>query len=202
MSQPAADPPGPRHRGRPRSQDSRNAVLAAVVELLGRGGFDQLSMDAIAARAAVSKATIYRWWPNKVALVVEAIDETVEEVVTARDTGSLDGDVAWVMSGFLAALNAPEGRLVEALAAASQHHEDLHQALEERFLARRRDLVVGILERASARGELRDGVDHALVADVVVAVLFYRIRLRPPSVDSAVVEGLIRLLVDGLRRQP
>jgi hypothetical protein len=106
------------------------------------------------------------------------------------------------MSGFLVALTSPEGSLVEALAAASQHHEDLHQALEERFLARRRELVAGILQRASARGELREGVDHALVADVVVAVLFYRIRLRPPSVDSAVVEGLIRLLVDGLRRQP
>ncbi len=193
---------GPRRaRGRPRSELSRQAVLQATVQLLGEVGFDLVSMDAIAARAGVSKATIYRAWRNKVALVVEALDELGRDAMAEPDTGSLDGDVRSALGALLIAMRSPRGAMVEAVAAASQHHPDLEQALEQHFLAHRREMVGRILLRAAARGELRVDLDQDLVADVIVALLFYRIRLRPPSRDSALVESFIALLAEGVRRR-
>jgi AcrR family transcriptional regulator len=158
-------------------------------------------MDAIAARAGASKATIYRSWRNKVELVVEAVDGLGRDAVPEPDTGSLDGDVRSALGALFTAMRSPRGAMVEAVAAASQHHPDLQEALEEHFLAHRREMVGRILRRAAARGELREEVDTDLVADVIVAVLFYRIRLRPSPRDSALVEGFIRLLTEGVRRR-
>ena len=193
---------GPRSRGRPRSEPSKRAVLAAAVELLGEVSFDSLSMGAIAARAGVSKATLYRWWDNKVDVVVDAVDALAVEALTEPDTGSLDGDIRSVLGDLLVAMRSTLGKVAEALAAASRHNPALYQALDQHFLAYRHGMVVRMLRRAAERGEVRDGVDNDLVADAVVALFFYRIRRQPSSLDSALVEGFIELLTDGLRRQP
>jgi AcrR family transcriptional regulator len=202
MSAPSLAAGPARPRGRPRSELSRHAVLEATVQLLGEVGFDRLSMDAIARRAGASKATIYRSWRNKVAVVVEAIDGLGHDAVPEPDTGSLDGDIRSALASLLTAMRSPRGAMVEAVAAASQHHPDLQEALEQHFLAHRREMVGRILGRAAARGELREGTDKDLVADVIVGLLFYRIRLRPPARDSALVESFIQLLAEGLRRRP
>ena len=187
-------------RGRPRSDASRQAILKAALDLVGEAGFAALSIEGVAARAGVSKATIYRWWRTKVAVVAEAVDAIAGGAVPEPDTGSLDGDIRCALDDLLAAMRSPLGRVVEALAAASRFNPDLQAALEEHFLAHKREMVLRILGRAAARGEIRDDVDPALVADVVVAVLFYRAPVQPPEVDASVVEGFITILSKGVRK--
>jgi len=186
-----------RQKGRPRSQSAKQAVLDAAALRLCEVGFAGLSVGSIAERAGVSKATIYRWWPNKGALVVEAVGALARGAVPEPDTGSLDGDVRAALDDLLAFMASPLGGVVEALAAASQRNPELLQALEDRFLAGRREMVSKVLARAEERGELREGVDKDLVADVAVSLLFYRVRR--PSVDYSLVEGFIKLLSAGVR---
>jgi AcrR family transcriptional regulator len=190
-----------RPRGRPRSEPARRATLAATIELLGDVGFEALSMDAIAVRAGVSKATIYRWWHNKVELVVEAVDDVAGNVAPEPDTGSLEGDIRSVVADLLTAMRSPLGKVSEALAAAAQHSPDLRQALDQHFLAGRRDMMARMFRRAAARGELRDGVDSGLVADVLLALTFYRVGLQGPDADPSLVEGVVDVLTKGVHRR-
>jgi AcrR family transcriptional regulator len=173
--------------------------MAATVELLGQGTFEGLSIDAVTDRAGVSKATVYRWWRNKTELVAEAMGRFADDSTPDPDTGSFQGDVDVVLGALLATASSPGGRMVEAVAAAAQDHPDLLAALEEHFLPDRRRLVRRILERAAARGELKPATDPALVADVVVTALFFRVRLKPAARDVAFVESLVHLVVDGVR---
>ncbi|HYA44504.1 MAG TPA: TetR/AcrR family transcriptional regulator [Acidimicrobiales bacterium] len=189
-------------RGRPRSEPTRRAILAAAIDLTSESGFDALSMDAIASRAGASKATIYRWWRDKVGLVAEAVNTLADEAVAEPDTGTLDGDVRSALDDLLAAMASPLGRVVEALAIAARANPSLHQALEEVVLTGRREMVARVLRRAGARGELREGIDPGLVADVVVDLLFYRIHLDSEPVEASRVEAFVKLLAEGLRRQP
>src|ERR1035438_7772337 len=86
---------GKRPPGRPRSEQSRQAILGSTLKLLRRqGGFPDLSIEAIAADANVSKATVYRWWPTKAALVADAFSASAEQELQFPDTGSLRNDMA------------------------------------------------------------------------------------------------------------
>jgi AcrR family transcriptional regulator len=188
-----------RPRGRPRSEPSRQAVLAATIGLLGEVGFDALSMQGIAARAGVSKATIYRWWGSKVEVVVEAVDAVAVEVLREPDTGSLEGDLRAVLSSLVAVVASPLGRVAEALSFAALRDPALHEALDQHFMAHRREVVTRILSRARERGEVREDVDDYLIADMVVGLLFNRVRAQPSSVDARLVESVIAVLADGVR---
>jgi len=174
-------------------------VLGATAALLCEVGYGALTMAAVAKRAKVSKATIYRWWRSKAALVVEAVSTLASGAVPEPDTGSLEGDVRVALADLLAFMGSPLGGVVEALAVASQRNPELARALEENFLAGRREMVTKVLGRAEARGELRHRVDKELVADVAVSLLFYRIR-RPAPIDRSLVDGFIRLLSQGVQR--
>src|SRR6266498_1224789 len=109
-------------RGRPRSEQARESILHAAAELLLKRGLDAVSMDAVADRAGVSKATIYRWWPTKETLALEAL---YHEWDTARpsppDTGSLRGDLLALLRPWIRRVRArPYGRVVAALIAEAQ----------------------------------------------------------------------------------
>src|SRR5438270_5714664 len=79
--------------GRPRSEEARRAVLTAAARLVRRHGYGSLTMEAIAREAGVSKQTVYRWWPQKAAVVLEALNEAARAVAPIPDTGSLESDL-------------------------------------------------------------------------------------------------------------
>jgi AcrR family transcriptional regulator len=179
----------PRVRGRPRSEAARAAILRATVELLQTKGFSALSVDAIAARAGVGKATIYRWWPNKAAVVMDAFLADTAPEMPFPDTGSTREDLRRQMRSVIRLFNTPtvRGPFV-ALIGASQHDPTLAAALRERFVASRRAAAGDVLRRGVERGELRPDLDIEVAMDALYGALYYRLlvsgqRLTPRYAD-------------------
>lgn len=184
--------------GRPRSERSRRAILAATLELLGEQGFRSLSMEAIAQRAGVGKSTIYRWWSGKAELVSEAVDAEASERVLTPDLGDIRSDARALISSFVSLVRSPLGRVMMALEAEAGSDEALRSALQVRFLDARERTGRVVLERAARRGEVRSDVDADLVMDAVMAVVMFRARTAPDGLDEPFVDALVELMVDGV----
>jgi AcrR family transcriptional regulator len=172
-------PPPPRvtrRPGRPRSQRATAAILRAAGDLLDSRGLDGLSVDAIAARAGVSKATIYRWWPNKAAIVMDAVLSVTAPQIPFPDTGSVREDLRRQMRSVVRLFTkTATGRALVALIAQSQHDPVTATALHERFIAPRRTTAGDVLRRGIARGELRPDLDVDTAIDTLYGALYYRL---------------------------
>ncbi len=140
--------------GRPRSEQARQAILRSTLHLLQRTCFPELTIEAIAAHAGVGKATVYRWWPDKGALVVDAFASVTEGKLHFPDTGSVYRDMSLQMNQFLEILRTRRGRIVAALLGAGQSDPGLLEAFRERFLRPRRQEAYKTLRRGIDRGEL------------------------------------------------
>src|SRR5271165_3891462 len=133
--------------GRPRSEHARQAILRSTMHLLQKTGFPDLTIEAIAADAGVGKATVYRWWPNKGALVVDAFASVTEKKLHFPDTGSVYRDMSLQMNQFLGILRTRRGRIVAALLGAGQSDPELLGAFREHFLRPRRQEAYQTLRR-------------------------------------------------------
>jgi AcrR family transcriptional regulator len=179
----------PRAPGRPRSEHARAAILRAAIELLQSNGFSAMSVDAIAARAGVGKATIYRWWPNKAAVVMDAFLADTAPGMPFPDTGSTREDLRRQMRSVIRLFNTPAvGGPFVALIGESQHDPALAAALRERFVASRRAAAKEVLRRGVERGELRPDLDLEVAMDALYGPLYYRLlvsgqRLTPRYAD-------------------
>jgi AcrR family transcriptional regulator len=161
-----------RRRGRPRSEPARRAILDAALAELEDRGYAALTIEGIAARAGVGKQTIYRWWPSKADVVLDALLELARERVRTPDTGSLAED----LKAFLAATFRARGPrpILVGLMAQAQFDPAFAVQFRERFLFARRAALRSIFERARQRGELGADVDVEVLLDVVFGVLWYR----------------------------
>lgn len=177
-------------RGRPRDPGVDEAVLAAALELLAEAGFARLTMEQVAARAGVGKASLYLRWPNKVALVAEAIQRRSGVVPDVPDTGTLPGD----MRAFLRALLRTFGTASRAMAAVVgevNNHPELRKSWRHSLAAALTDCVREIVERAVARGELPATTDLDLLSMLPVTVLQSWRLEHGQSPDDAVVERIV-----------
>ena len=109
-----------RGRGRPRDEDARARILQASLEALEDLGYPGITCDAIAERAGASKSTIYRWWPHKEAVMLEALREAVAQELPFPDSGSLQGDIRIQLRNFAKLLSGPRGRVFQGIIAAAQ----------------------------------------------------------------------------------
>jgi AcrR family transcriptional regulator len=181
-------------RGRPRSETAREAILRSAIELLQSKGFAALSVDAIAAHAGVGKATIYRWWPNKAAVVMDAFLADTAPGMPFPDTGSTREDLRRQMRSVIRLFNTPSvGGPFVALIGESQHDPALAAALRERFVASRRAAAKEVLNRGIERGELRADLDLDITIDSLYGALYYRLlvsgdRLTPRYADAVLDE--------------
>ena len=174
MKPAAASPPS--RRGRPRSQKARLATLAATAQLVLERGDVRVSMDAVAEHAGVSKATIYRWWPSKEMLVLEALKDWVTFGVVERDTGTLRGDLlALVVSWVREIRRRPFGRLIASLVAEAQANPEFASAYHAHFFNLRREPARAVFERAMARGEAPQDLDVEAAIDFVFGPMYHRL---------------------------
>jgi AcrR family transcriptional regulator len=167
------------------------AVLTAAVELLAETGFARLTIEQVAARAGVGKASVYLRWPNKVALVAEAIQHRSGVVPDVPDTGSLPGD----MRMFLRALLRTFGTASRAMAAVMGEvgsHPELRVAWRQGVAAALTDCAREIVERAVARGELPDTSDTELLSMLPITLLQNWRLEHGSSPDDAAVERIVR----------
>ena len=181
---------GPRARaGRPRDPRLDEAVVAATLELLAEDGYAQLTVERIAARAGVGKASLYRRWPDKVSIVLEAVSRNPERP-SAPDTGSLRGDALAYLRTLVRyrSLHADAIAAISSEALCDDRFGDAFRAgMAEPIIAGMRV----ILERAIARGELTPGTDIALLSSVPPALLQAQRLVAGRHPDEAFVERIV-----------
>jgi AcrR family transcriptional regulator len=186
--------------GRPRSEQARQAILRSTSRLLQRTGFAKLSIEAIAAHAGVGKATVYRWWPDKGALVVDAFASSAEDELHFPDSGSVFKDMSLQMNQFLAILRSRRGRIVSAVIAGGQSDSHLMQAFRDRFLRPRRQEAYQTLRRGIDRGELPGKLDLDLLLDILYGAIYMRFLIRHDELSEGYIADVCRLVLNGATR--
>jgi len=188
---------GKRPPGRPRSEDARRAILRSTIKLLRRSSFADLSIEAIAADAGVGKATVYRWWPNKGALVVDAFAFSTEDELHFPDSGSVYKDMSRQMCQWLSVLRSPRGCIVHAVIAAGQSDPELLEEFRTRLLRPRRQEAYQTLRRGIERGELPRSLDLDLVLDILYGAIYMRFLIRHDELSERYIEEVCRVVLDG-----
>ncbi len=177
--------------GRPRSAECDRAILDAALSEYAARGLDGMSVDAVAARAGVSKATIYRRYPSKVELVAGAAMMACDESAFHVDTGSLRGDVRLVLRTLRETLDDPlVGAAKRMLLFDAAQNEELAR-MHTDLVHRRRAATMALLERAIERGELQPDVDLEFACDAIGAPIFYRHLVMHERVSDAYIEKIV-----------
>jgi AcrR family transcriptional regulator len=187
-----AETPAP--RGRPRSERTRLAILRAASDLVLERDLGEISMDAVAERAKASKATIYRWWPSKELLVLDALrsewDTATPEVT---DTGSLAEDLRTLMIPWARELGArPYARVVASLVASAQADPQFAREYRTHFVGPRRERGRGALQRAIERGEVSQSTDVEAALDLLYGPIYHRLL----HGHAAVTDSFVATIVD------
>lgn len=190
--------------GRPRSQQADAAIVDATLGLLAEAGFGALSIEAVAARAGVGKATIYRRWPSKNALMVDAL-ACVSEVVEELEGRDLRADLVVLVDAVRRrAGDSLAGQILPRLIGEGVDNPELLRCYRARVIAPRRARVADVVRRGMASGELRGDLDVEEVVDLLVGPVVYRKIVRPD--DQAGLDGLAERVLDlvlpGLRAEP
>jgi AcrR family transcriptional regulator len=184
-----------RRPGRPRSEIARRAIIDSALALTNRDGYGRVTIEAIAHEAGVSKQTVYRWWPTKAAIVLEALNERAAQIAPLPDTGALESDLRRFLRRTVVGANTPNRLLLAGLMAAAQLDETFGDSFREDFLAHRRETLCQLLERARARGDLPDAANADFLAELAFAALWYRILARHQPLDSRFADGLTDTLL-------
>lgn len=187
--------------GRPRSEQARVAILSSTLNLLGKNGFPDLTIEAVAAHAHVGKATVYRWWPDKAALIADAFASSTTRKLHFPDTGSLRTDMSQQMRQLIKVFRSRRGRIVSALLGGGQSDKHLIAAFRERFLWPRRREAYATLQRGIRRGELRRDVDMDLLLDSLYGPIYMRFLIRHDHLTLDFVDHLCALILGGARPQ-
>ncbi|MEV5827250.1 TetR/AcrR family transcriptional regulator [Spirillospora sp. NPDC052242] len=182
----------------PRGDVRTGAILAAALGLLAEVGYDRLTMEAVAARAQASKATLYRRWPGKAELVVDAVrahggghEGPGGDPLVPSDTGSLRGDLVAVLELMRANLEAQDAALILGLMTAMHRDAALAALVRGRLVDDKRAAFGTVVERAVRRGDLAGDVDTALFVEISSAMLFSRLFVTGEPLDDAFVRHLV-----------
>ncbi len=182
----------------PRVARSRAAVLAATVELLGEVGHGGTTVEAIAERSGVAKTTIYRHWPTRATLLLDAFHSGVDPEHQVL-SGDVRADLLAMAGGLAAKLRDPQwSRIMATLIDAAESDPELAE-LSAAFTYQRREAVRSIIDRGVESGELRSGIDTDLAAQLVGGTLFYQRLMLRRAADDGQLERIVDLVLDGLR---
>lgn len=181
-----------------RSERARQAILDAALELCQEHTYGGLTMEGIAKRAGVGKQTIYRWWPSKAAILLEALQERGGSTLHFPDTGDLRADLRAQMTQVVAAFSDPMfAAYSKGLIAAAQSDPDVANAVVASIINPRVDLCIERLRAAQKSGEIRDDVDLPDFVELLYAPLYYRLLLRTRPVSDSQVDTILDLAFTG-----
>lgn len=182
-----------RSSGRPRSERSKAAILAAVRKQLLKSGYASLTIEAVARRAGVSKATIYRWWRTKGELVLEAAEKEIA-IGTVHDTGDSRADLETAIGQLIDTFSRPLASIV-IFAAITTGGSDpkMAQIFRDRYVYPWRVSAFEALERARARGDVSAEDLHFLL-DVIVGTVFQRTLVMKEPVIKGLKENLLGVI--------
>jgi AcrR family transcriptional regulator len=176
---------------RERDQQREDAILRAALELLSEIGYDQLTMDAVAARAHCSKATIYRRWPGKAELVITAVQRQAAAPPVAPDTGGLRTDLLEAVAAMRVSLVNQDAARIIGLMAAMRRDPALAELVRGQLVASKREVFGAVIARAVTRGDLPATADHELLAEISSSLLLSRLLVTGDPLDPAFEQHLV-----------
>jgi len=191
-----------RSPGRPRSDESRAAILKAAYEILREGGFAAFTVEGVAARAGAGKATIYRWWQTKGTLAIEAfLVALAPRLETLPHTGSALGDLRAHVHRAATIYRGRAGQLLRELIALGQEDSQTSRTLRTDFVAPRYAEAIRLLTRAREAGEIDPDVDLEVLADALWGPIFHRLLVNRMPLDREFIDKLLNLVLGNVSRK-
>jgi AcrR family transcriptional regulator len=184
--------------GRPRCPVAHQAMLDATNEILGELGFVDLTIEGVAARAGVGKTTIYRRWPDKASLVMDAFFAENSAKTSFPDTGSTREDIRRQIRALIKVFNSPAGRTIAALIAGGQVDHGLAEAFRKRWIEPHRSEARQVIKRGVRRGEIRPEIDLEALLDALYGPLYFRLLTNYAPLTPAYADRLVELVMSGL----
>ncbi|WP_167828984.1 TetR/AcrR family transcriptional regulator [Streptomyces sp. MZ04] len=182
-----------------RNERSRRATLDATIELTTTRGYAKVSVDAIATHAGVSKQTIYRWWPSRAVLTLEALADHIGDATAFPDTGDITADLTTQLERVVAVLTSPIGDVLRGIIADAQTDPAVGAALRESLIEPPTRLCQARLEAAIADGQLRNDVPTSAMVEMIYGTMYYRLLLGTATLGLDDVPLFIARTLDGLR---
>jgi AcrR family transcriptional regulator len=173
-------------RGRPRSEEAKRAILDTALRLCERDGYQQVTIKAIADDAGVGRQTVYRWWPDKAQVLLDALIGLRERELPRRvwETDDPLRDVRNLLEVTFALTQEITGKALVGLLAEAQDDPGLSRRLQETVIGPRRDALRDILRRGVDMGALTETVPLPLVVDFAFGTMWYRLLHRHAPVDA------------------
>jgi AcrR family transcriptional regulator len=190
----------PKTRGRHRSLEAEASILRAALYLLERKPLRRVTTDAIAQRAGVSKATIYKWWPNKSLVALDAYLRGMTDRVAMPDSGSAEIDFTVQLKSVTNFYKSPLGKLFCQFIAEGQSDPGFLALFRDRFLYARRDAARVMWRRGVDRGEIRKEIDGEIVLDLIYGPMVFRLLAGHGSLNDRESEAMIEAVFGGLRQ--
>ena len=187
--------------GRPRSGAAHAAILKAALHLVTRHGFRAVTVNEIAAEAGVGKMTLYRHWPNKAAVVMDALLELIGSETAFPPAQSALGSLRYQLDLQTAFFRSGRGNLIRSLVGEAQSDPELAAAFRDRWLIPRREGVRKIMQQAIKEGALRKDIDIDVATDLLYGSLYYRLLLQSGPIDQHFIETAFQQFADGHRRK-
>lgn len=187
-----------RNAGRPRCQVARESILKTTARLLRDSSVRELAIESIAREAGVGKATIYRWWPNKAAIVIDAFFSEAAPLTTFPDASSAGEAIQAQCVKLIEVLSGPLGRVVAQIIGEGQSNEEALAKFREVFLQHRRAEFSVLYDRGVREREFRPGIDVELAADLVYGPVWYRLLVAHQPLDRTFAEQLPSMAIAAL----
>jgi AcrR family transcriptional regulator len=178
-------------KGRPRDSKREDAIAAAAISMIQEVGYERCTIEAIALKAGVSKATIYRRWNNKQEVIANAISHHAFSQTPCIDTGNLRDDLVELLLAKVKVLKGPDGAVIASIMSAAKMDTELAKAIPYSVRDGESQVHEVILERAIKRGEISPNANLELLAEITPAIMTYRIFMSQQPVNRKFIEALV-----------
>lgn len=187
-----------KNRGRQRSNESEKAILTATLQLLKIKPLRDISIEAIAREAGVGKMTIYKWWPSKAYVALDAFWKTISKILVVPDTGNTERDLVELLRSTMSFYSSSTGRIFGQFLAEAQSDPEFAAIFRERFLKPRREATWKVLDRAMQRGEINRTLDREVVLDLIFGPMVFRLMAGHGPLNKTEATMMISTLLRGI----
>ncbi len=189
--------------GRPRDEEARKRILDSAAKLLEDLCFEDITVDAIAEHSGAGKATIYRWWPNKVAVLIEAFRERIAHELPFPDTGDFRRDLRQQLQNFTEIIYwGRRGKVFRSFIAGAQADPEIAKAFRELWIRPRRAEARKLFERRIAEGIADRNLDADLAVEIVFSPLYYRLLTGWGEITPEYLDQLVDIVLRGYLARP
>lgn len=177
--------------GRPRSEQVHQSILDATNKLLLHSPVREISIEAIAKKAGVGKTAIYRRWPNKIAIILDAISGPMGVIPAPVSGGNAKDLLVRQLERFARLTRGRGGKVIAEVMAEAQGDPEMTALFFQNFMVQHEEILASIIEQGKSSGDFRQGLDTALAVDMIYGAVFYRLMSTPDPLDHSFSDSLI-----------